>query len=64
MQFFSKGWILPNLNSNLVTLIPKFTGADRIEDYRPMTLANFQIKIITKVIADRLALIATKIFLE
>lgn len=60
-QFFSSGWILPNLNSNIVILIPKFDGADKIEDFRPIALANFQFKIITKVIADRLATIAPKI---
>lgn len=24
LQFFTQGWILPNYNSNLVVLIPKF----------------------------------------
>ncbi|XP_019435167.1 PREDICTED: uncharacterized protein LOC109341679 [Lupinus angustifolius] len=61
IQFFSQGWILPNLNSNNIVLIPKFSGADRIEDFRPIALANFQFKIITKVLADRLAIIAPKI---
>lgn len=60
-QFFSQGWILPNLNSNLVVLIPKFPGADTIENYRPIALANFQFKIIIKVLADRLATIVPKI---
>lgn len=27
-QFFSQGWLWPNLNSNLVVLIPKFPSAD------------------------------------
>lgn len=63
-QFFIQGWLLPNLNSNLVVLIPKFPGVDRIENYRPIALANFQFKIITKVLADRLACIAPKILSE
>ncbi|XP_019431829.1 PREDICTED: uncharacterized protein LOC109338932 [Lupinus angustifolius] len=54
-QFFQQGWILPNLNANSVILIPKFKGADKVEDFRPIALANFQFKIITKLIADRLA---------
>ncbi|XP_019416122.1 PREDICTED: uncharacterized protein LOC109327431 [Lupinus angustifolius] len=57
-QFFMPGWILPNLNSNLIVLIPKFSGADKSEDFRPIALANFQFKVITKVLADRLAAIA------
>ncbi|XP_019450635.1 PREDICTED: uncharacterized protein LOC109352905 [Lupinus angustifolius] len=60
-QFFSQGWILPNLNSNNLILIPKFPSADKIEDFRPIALANFQFKIITKVLADRLAKIAPNI---
>lgn len=40
-QYFCQSWLLPGMNSNLVTLIPKFPGADRIENYRPIALANF-----------------------
>lgn len=49
------------MNLNLVALIHKFKCADRISDFRSIALANFQFKIITKVFADRLALIAPKI---
>lgn len=45
----------------MVVLIPKFSGADTIENYRPIALADFQFKIITKVLADRLPTIAPKI---
>lgn len=48
LQFFRESWILPNLNSNLLVLIPKFLGADRIVDFRPIALANFKFKLITK----------------
>lgn len=61
LQFFKHNWILPGLNSNLVTLISKFAEADKIEDYRPISLANFQFKVITKVLVDRLSIIAPKI---
>ncbi|XP_019434274.1 PREDICTED: uncharacterized protein LOC109340956 [Lupinus angustifolius] len=60
-QFFSQSWLLPNLNSNSVVLIPKTVNADKIEDFRPIALANFQFKIISKVLADRLAVIAARI---
>ncbi|XP_019432511.1 PREDICTED: uncharacterized protein LOC109339510 [Lupinus angustifolius] len=36
-------------------------GAERIEDFRTITLANFQFKIITKVLASRLSVVAPKI---
>ncbi|XP_019433032.1 PREDICTED: uncharacterized protein LOC109339940, partial [Lupinus angustifolius] len=60
-QFFAHPWLLPNLNSNNIILIPKVIGADRVEDFRPIALANFQFKIISKVLADRLAIIAPKL---
>lgn len=53
-------WILPNLNSNVVVLIPKLPAVDRIKQYMPIALANYQFKVITKVLADRLATIAPK----
>jgi hypothetical protein len=36
-------------------LIPKSPDADTIEKYRPIALANFKFKIVTKVMADILA---------
>ncbi|KAE9619300.1 putative RNA-directed DNA polymerase [Lupinus albus] len=60
-QFFSPGWLLPNLNSNTLVLIPKSPNADKIEEFIPIALANFQFKIIIKVLADRLALISPRI---
>ncbi|XP_019455048.1 PREDICTED: uncharacterized protein LOC109356167 [Lupinus angustifolius] len=60
-QFFTQSWLMPNLNSNNVIQIPKNKGAGKIEEFRPLALANFQFKIITKVFADRLATIAPKI---
>lgn len=64
LQFFKQGWLLPNLNSNLVVLVPKVLNADRIESYRPIALANFQFKIIAKILADRRAFIAPRIVSE
>ncbi|CAL0299683.1 unnamed protein product [Lupinus luteus] len=61
LDFFKSGWILPNLNSNNIVLIPKFLGANKIEDFRAIALANFQFKIITKVLADKLSVVAAKI---
>jgi hypothetical protein len=55
---------MPNLNSNLIILIPKVSGADKLDNFRPITLANFQFKIITKILADRLGSIASKIIFE
>lgn len=52
---------MPHLNSNLIILLPKIQGADKLENFRPIALANFQYKIITKILADILEQIAPKI---
>ncbi|XP_019442380.1 PREDICTED: uncharacterized protein LOC109347110 [Lupinus angustifolius] len=61
IQFFRDSWLLPNMNANNIVLIPKVKGADKIEEYRPVAIANFQFKIISKELADRLAVIASRI---
>ena len=47
------------MNSNVVSLIPKIPGADSIKDYRPIAVANFKFKIISKILADMLALVTS-----
>jgi hypothetical protein len=61
LQFFQTGWILPNYNSNTMVLIPKSSNADVVEQFRPIAMANFKFKIISKIIADRLAIIMPSI---
>lgn len=63
-QFFEQGWILPNLNLINVTLIPKQYGVDSIEQYISLALPNFQFKIITKIIIDKLTILTPKIVSE
>lgn len=57
LEFFSSGWILPGFNSNIIALLPKVPNALSIDQYRPIAMANFKFKIISKIIADRLAAI-------
>ncbi|XP_068504366.1 uncharacterized protein [Phaseolus vulgaris] len=49
------------MNSNVVSLIPKIKGIESIKDSRPIVVANFKFKIISKILADRLALVAARI---
>jgi len=58
-QSFKQNWVLPVMNSNVVSLITKIQGVEYIKDYRPIVVANFKFKIIFKILADRLALVAT-----
>jgi hypothetical protein len=61
IQFFISSWLIPNMNANTVVLIPKKDNADSIGHYRPIALANFKYKIISKILADRLAQILPSI---
>jgi len=60
-EFFYTGVLIPNLNANILVLIPQVPGAASMGDFRPIALANFQFKVITKILADRLALIYMRI---
>jgi hypothetical protein len=60
-SFFLTGKLPRNINSNMLILIPKSPEVDRIENFRPIALANFQFKIVTKILADRLATVASTI---
>ena len=59
--FFVTGSILSGLNSNFMILIPKIQNADTVDKFHPIVLGNFIFKIITKILADRLASIAVRI---
>ena len=61
LEFFHTSWLPPDFNANTLVLIPKISNADRIEHYRPIALANFKLKILSKVLADRLAAILPSI---
>jgi len=54
-EFFQTKRLSPNFNANTLILIPKNPNADTIDQFRPISLENFKFKIITKVLADRLA---------
>jgi len=59
LEFFIKDWILPNYNAN--TIMKKVPEASNVGQYRPIALANFKFKIISKILADRLAPIMNNI---
>ena len=60
-NFFILNEIMPNINSNIMILIPKVKGDDKLDSSWPITLANFQFKIITKILDDRLGVMTSKI---
>jgi hypothetical protein len=48
---------LQSLNGSYITLIPKVDGPTKVSDFRPISLLNTSIKIITKLLANRLQLV-------
>jgi hypothetical protein len=60
-DFFYSGVIIPNLNSNIIVLIPKVPGACSMGEFRPIALANFQFKIVRNFLAYILSVICMRI---
>ncbi|CAN1788451.1 Transposon TX1 uncharacterized 149 kDa protein, partial [Linum perenne] len=53
-HFFKTREMLSEVNSAVLTLIPKIHGADRMKAFRPITLCNVLYKGISKLLANRL----------
>jgi hypothetical protein len=64
LEFFTTNWILPGFNSNIIALLPKTSNATSIDQYRPIAMANFKFKVISKIVADRLANVMPSIISE
>jgi hypothetical protein len=55
---------MPGFNSNIIALLPKVQNATSIDQFRPIAMANFKFKVISKIIADRLASVLPSIISE
>ena len=53
-DFFSLNVSLENLNNSFITLVPKKPSPVLIPDFRPISLTNYGLKFLTKLLADRL----------
>nr|XP_017256449.1 PREDICTED: uncharacterized protein LOC108226007 [Daucus carota subsp. sativus] len=53
--FHSSGFIPPGSNSSFIALIPKKSAASKPSDFRPISLMNSSMKLISKVLARRLS---------
>ena len=60
-QFHEGNLNLESINEGFITLIPKINAPASVNDYRPITLLNCCLKIITKLLANRLQKIILKI---
>lgn len=53
-DFCSDNIDLKSINSSVIALIPKKDNPESINDYRPISLLNYSLKCITKILSDRL----------
>lgn len=44
---------ISSINSSVIALIPKKENPEKVDDYRPISLLNYSLKCITKVVATR-----------
>ncbi|GJZ10125.1 RNA-directed DNA polymerase, eukaryota [Tanacetum coccineum] len=60
-HFFAKGAFSKGCNSSFIALIPKVMDAKLVNDFRPISLIGCVYKVVTKIFANRLALIISNI---
>ncbi|GJX56953.1 RNA-directed DNA polymerase, eukaryota [Tanacetum coccineum] len=60
-HFFVNGSFSKGCNSSFVALIPKVTDAKFVKDYRPISLIGCVYKVVTKIMAKRLAMVINDI---
>jgi hypothetical protein len=53
-DFFNGTVDLQAINSSFITLVPKVNSPSTVNDFRPISLINCVMKIITKLLRDRL----------
>ncbi|XP_056841874.1 uncharacterized protein LOC130495007 [Raphanus sativus] len=52
--FFNSGFLPKATNSTILSLVPKFTGASKVSDYRPISCLNTLYKVISRLLVRRL----------
>nr|GEV48263.1 RNA-directed DNA polymerase, eukaryota [Tanacetum cinerariifolium] len=56
-HFFVNGYFSKGCSSSFIALIPKVTDAKFITDFRPISLIGCVCKVVTKILANRLAMV-------
>jgi hypothetical protein len=50
-----------SINGSFITLIPKISNPQTINDFRPISLLNYSLKILTKLLANRLQTVILRV---
>lgn len=53
-EFMNRGVSMNSINRAIITLIPKKANPEKVSDYRPISVINTVVKLVTKVMANRL----------
>ena len=53
-DFYLGNLNLESINTSYIILIPKTSSPESVNDYRPISLMNISLKLLTKILADRL----------
>lgn len=56
-EFFETGIVGKSTNSAFITLVPKKERSKKARDFRPISLVTSLYKILSKVLANRLAIV-------
>ena len=54
LDFLNFGLTSPNFNETYIVLIPKVKEPKKVTDYRPISLCNVMLRIVSKAIANRM----------
>jgi len=54
-DFFTSGRLLKEVNKTILVLVPKVPNASSVDEYRSIACCNTIYKLITKVLANRIA---------
>jgi hypothetical protein len=60
-SFYSHTLCLQSINGSYVTLVPKIDNPAKVSDFRPISLLNSSIKLITKILSNRLQKVILKL---
>jgi hypothetical protein len=53
-DFYNNSLCIHSINESYITLVPKITNPSKVSDFRPISLLNSSIKLIIKILANRL----------
>lgn len=60
-EFYNLNVDIRCINSSFITLVPKKENPERVSDFRPISLLNTSMKILTKLLSNRLQKVILKV---